>query len=335
MKIGKLSAEDKRQTLRIRESCCIAFVAVLILCSFGVIKKIKYLEHCTQTVQLVIEPGISVMDARQMVEESAELETEYEFVFWGQSVKESVSDPCLAGNRTETNVILICGNSDLIFPEAGYMGLQDTASCLISSETAYALFGSCDVEGLEVVCGENTYRILDVIDLDQKLLVCQAEKTETSLLNRVSVVTGSEKSPAYLAEKFESRWCEGEYIDLELVLFLLKGLICAVYAVLLGGLILGIKKRKGIIFSACRLCSIVCCVVMILKNIFVPRDYLTDIASKIFWKELVESKICNFELFLMISKSVTDLSFIKEGLGIILLVIAVCGAAYMQRSVEK
>lgn len=335
MKGGSVFSAESRQTCRGGACCCVVFAILLILCSFGIENRVTYLEQYAQTVQLMVEPGIPVTDARQMIEESAGLEADYEFVFWRQGARESVSDPCLPGKQMETTVIFICGNSDLLFPEAGHMGLQDTASCLISSKTAYTLFGSCEVEGLEVVCGGNTYLILDVIELAQDLLVCVAEASENQLLDRVSIATRSEKSPVYLAEEFESRWCEGDYIDLELILFLLKGGICIVYAVLLCGVLLGIRKRKGMIFLICRLSGMLCCGVMILKNLFVPADYLTNISDKMFWKELIESKVYHFELFLIAEKSMMDLSFIKAIIIIFLLIIAVCGTAYMQKAAEQ
>lgn len=176
----------------------------------------------------------------------------------------------------------------------------------------------------------------DSLDMEyEDLFVCQAKDTEEIQMNRASVVSYSEKSPAYLAEEFASRWCGGKYVDLELILFLLKGLVCVAYAVLLCAMFPGIRKRTGIVSGACRWCSVGCCAVMFLKHIFVPRDYLTDIASKTFWKGLTESKIANFEWFLMMEKSVPDLTFLEDGILVPVLVIAVCGAVCMQRAVDS
>lgn len=318
------------------------FAAAFLSFSICIMRKVERIEQSCSLVQLVLCDELSPEEACWMQQQKSELEMDYDFVIWSQEMGGVIYAPSLEEKALDVNVIRTCGNTSLLFDNAMFLDVQDVSACLVSSQAANLLFGTEKVKGLSVRYKEKVYIVADVVDSSQNFFVYQAapgETGETDGLTRVSIRSSVEKTPAFVAEEFSSEWCEGTLVDWEFVLFLEKGVVCMVYTALLLSLLWEIKRGIRGVYGKNRmafgfwLSGSICCLVMIGKHMFLPRDYLTDISSRIFWQQLAEGKKTGFLFFLMIEKSVQEAVVIREMLEVGMLLLAVCLIGYFTEKI--
>lgn len=84
----------------------------------------------------------------------------------------------LAQELMVTEVSLI-GNSGILFPNQTILNYEDMETCLISSGTAYALFGTDQLTEAVVSMGEKEYLVVDVIKTKQCLFVHESRELKS------------------------------------------------------------------------------------------------------------------------------------------------------------
>ena len=119
-------------------------------------------------VRFYLEQPISGSEAVKIVESSQEREESKEedneqitdFCIWGQRERAVLSNDNLSRNIL-ANVIMMCGNPELLFEDCRVPGREDLQGCLIDQESAWQLFGSSNVVGKEITYNGKNYTIRD------------------------------------------------------------------------------------------------------------------------------------------------------------------------------
>ena len=108
-----------------------------------------------------------------------------DIVFWTEKDKEVVNN--FNGSRnSELSIMYKAGKSSLLYPECKELLNTDTSGCLLSTKSAYALFGSREVIGLSVFCGEKEYIIRDIINCEEEMMVLNAAKEDDIIFSHLS-----------------------------------------------------------------------------------------------------------------------------------------------------
>ncbi len=125
-----------------------------------------------------ISEGLEVMRQR---EEALENEGEQEeglppaLCLWGQKTEVMLENKNLS-KAAQATAILLCGEPGLVFDGCQVPVQGDRDGCVISEGTAWELFGSIQVEGMEVSYGEAAYVIRQVLPIQGNIIAFQAAK---------------------------------------------------------------------------------------------------------------------------------------------------------------
>lgn len=120
-----------------------------ILFAMGAARAEKCADAVWQNPVLYLEKPISAEDAQNIAESAV-------FTAWGETADQTVTDPDL-GKSVQTNVVWLYGSSEWILPSSAVLPEDDGKGCLIGENTAWKLFGSTNVTGLQICVDDQTY----------------------------------------------------------------------------------------------------------------------------------------------------------------------------------
>lgn len=121
-------------------------------------------------------------DEKERALEENETEEMPKFCIWGQKEKETITNEDLS-RSIQTDVVLFCGNPELLFEDCRVPARRDSQGCLIDEGTAWELFGSANVEGKEISYQGKSYTIRKVIPGKEKIFalqICSLVEHETA-----------------------------------------------------------------------------------------------------------------------------------------------------------
>ena len=96
---------------------------------------------------------------------------------WGEK-KQAVLENKNLSRKTEADVILFCGDIELLIEGYRVPATDDIRGCLVDEQTAWELFGDSQITGMEVTCEGIPYMIRKVIPGEKKIAVFPAGSME-------------------------------------------------------------------------------------------------------------------------------------------------------------
>lgn len=141
-------------------------------------------------VTMYLETPLQERDAEALFERESLQEDAAAFTVWGELADQRILDPDLA-RSIKADVVILCGESERLLPQAPVLFSDDTKGCLIGEETAWELFGSTKVIGDEIRIGNEIRLIRGVMDWPKEGVVI------TGSLQGITEGTGDEKCSFY------------------------------------------------------------------------------------------------------------------------------------------
>lgn len=279
--------------------------------------------------------------------DESEKEEMPKFCIWRQKEKETITNEDLS-RSVQTDVVLFCGNPELLFEDCRVPARRDSQGCLIDEGTAWELFGSANVEGKEISYQGKSYTIRKVIPGEEKIFalqICSLVEHETTkdglppegetlkdrqpdgtkediVLNRLTVQKTAEKS----WQDVELMW-SGQYglsvtvLDVEL----LKGIggFCVLLVPVtscicfLCYLFCQYRQQKRPVWkavvAALGFTLAVCFFLLLKEQINIPDDYIpTRWSDFSFWTELWKQKQEAIRLLFQIPKTDLDIVWLES-----------------------
>lgn len=141
-------------------------------------------------------------EAFAMQERNKESENPFSFTLWGSKKQQEI---CFQeyGRKKNVEILFICGDSSLLFPAGSSLGESDQASCLLSGDLAYELFGSRDVAGLKVLYGSKEYTIKGILQQAQQIMVIQADDKTENIMDAAALWIPKGRLASLAAADFE------------------------------------------------------------------------------------------------------------------------------------
>lgn len=297
-------------------------------------------------VRFYLEQPISGSEAMAIArhsEEQEELKEEEseritDFCIWGQSERTVLTNQNLS-REILADVILMCGNPELLFEDCRVPGRDDLLGCLIDEQTAWQLFGSIDVEGKEITYNRRDYAIRKIIPGTAGIAAFQVsrqsetrKKTENdnsleplqsaeSQLDRLTVRTPKDGTIQALQEAWVNQYGYNvKLLDMELLRGLAGGCVllfpltvCIFFGVYLYHQYKKQEKLVGKIAIVGLILVLTAMVWFFLKRwVRIPDDYIPTKWSQFsFWTVLWEQKLEQGKLLLKMPKSVLDYGWIS------------------------
>lgn len=264
-----------------------------------------------------------------------------DFCIWGQKDQVLLTNENLS-RVTQADVILFCGNVELLFQNCRTPEREDLQGCLVDEETAWNLFGSIQVIGKEITYEKRPYIIRNVISGKNGIAAFpaaggkaaggtaaptdqgQSIQTEEKVLNRVTIKKPQPQSVSEVKAGWESRCgMELKILDLELLrglegicVFLVPITVCVVFLHNLCSQYRKEESWKGRAVTLCLILLFVLSAFMLYGRwVQIPDDYIPPKWSDFeFWSQLIEQKQQSLRLLLRVSKTALDDGWGRNGL---------------------
>ena len=150
-----------------------------ILFAMGAARAEKCADAVWQNPVLYLEKPISAEDAQNIAESAV-------FTAWGETADQTVTDPDL-GKSVQTNVVWLYGSSEWILPSSAVLPEDDGKGCLIGENTAWKLFGSTNVTGLQICVDDQTRTIRGVVQQPENGVYLQGTEQKKKVFRRLTL----------------------------------------------------------------------------------------------------------------------------------------------------
>lgn len=250
------------------------------------------------------------------------LDTEpIDIILWTQKNSQTISMEEPVEKAITANIILLCGNPQLLTGNYNVPQLGDTKSCLIDGNTACKLFGNRNVTGCSIIYEGETYSIGGVLNAPKSTVVIQMPWGNKEGFTRVTVADNgnltSRDVQYILQSRYQLRVTEIRWIFLRsIVKFLFCLVTMAVYINLTRSLLLTrIATPKGTkhIFQIAEMIIGIAILLLELRTtglMFIPTDFIPAKWSDFsFYKALLDTWIDGMESFLKMSLSTIEVQW--------------------------
>lgn len=153
------------------------FTAVLF--AMGAARAEKCADAVWQNPVLYLEKPISAGDAQNIAESAV-------FTAWGETADQTVTDPDL-GKSVQTNVVWLYGSSEWILPSSAVLPEDDGKGCLIGENTAWKLFGSTNVTGLQIYVNHQMRTIRGIVQQPESGVYLQRTEQKKKVFRRLTL----------------------------------------------------------------------------------------------------------------------------------------------------
>lgn len=201
-----------KENVNIKQIRNMSVGAILVIVMFwgylSSLQSLWKLKQSSQYAMLYYEDmtiGFSRESAVTALEENAKSNIPMRFVFWKQKSSKNVAAVGLK-NYVETDVMAVCGRTDILYRGTAVLDVKSLRVCLISSTLAFRLFGNSNVDGMEVMLEDKTYEIAGVADSEKAFLVYEPDENETVIFDRVTVYGEDADSAEELSVKFKGQY---------------------------------------------------------------------------------------------------------------------------------
>lgn len=181
---------------------CLALAGILMYSGARDRKKAAALE---QNAVLTLASPVDRETVKQMRLTEAEQEKGVSFTAWAQEENKTVNAEA-TGRTKQVDLLWICGSSQQLLPYGAILNPEDDQGCLLDEETAAALFGSSQVEGMSLQVEGREWVIRGVFPSPRKLLILQdTREGEGIAWNRITVSPKPGQSVRSAGEEFSVR----------------------------------------------------------------------------------------------------------------------------------
>lgn len=304
-------------------------------------------------VPFCLEQSISGQEAAEILKQDEEFTRENDHekpeaisgvCIWGEK-KQAVLTNRNLSRSADADIILFCGDIELLFEDCRVPAKDDMKGCLVDEQTAWELFGDSEITGKEITCEGLPYMIRKVIPGEKKIAVFPAgsmkgqrsgvqdgleagtgqgkENPENdSCLSRITVLKPETVSMNDLKSALYSRYgVTAILLDVQLLRGI-SGFFVLLVPVIVCGIVLWnfyqrYQKQQEWIWktatAAAALVLLVLAVLFIRQWIQIPYDYIPEKWSDFsFWTELWKEKADSMEYLMKIKKSILELDWISS-----------------------
>lgn len=118
----------------------------------------------------------------------------------GETADQTVTNPDL-GKSVQTNVVWLYGSSEWILPASAVLPADDGKGCLIGKNTAWKLFGSTSVTGLQICVDHQTRTIRGVVKQPESGVYLQGTEQKRKVFRRLTLASDKmEKAQNFLLQ---------------------------------------------------------------------------------------------------------------------------------------
>jgi len=107
---------------------------------------------------------------------------------------------------TRADAIVICGSPALLLESSGYLDIDDKKGCLISSDTAFELFGSTDIIGKSIEYSEREFIIRGILKDGKDTIIHQADSKTEAVMDAAAVHIPENKTAESIMQVFRERY---------------------------------------------------------------------------------------------------------------------------------
>ena len=181
---------------------CFICLALAVLLLWHGVRMGERAKHLEQNGTLLLTETLSRERLEQMREAEGLQEDSMVFTAWREEkeVYLSAENPA---RSTQAKALWIDGPSELLLPFGKRLKETDTEGCLIDEGTAQELFGSVQVEGLTLSCGDRERLVQGVFPFPEKLVILQDTGEEAKGdWDRITIQSKDGQPVKDLGEKF-------------------------------------------------------------------------------------------------------------------------------------
>lgn len=252
-------------------------------------------------------PVITGEDVRKIFNED---KRDYDLVFWKEDMNRMITNPVLKKTK-EVTVIQAYGNIKILFPDASYLYTGDLQGCVIDKTTAFELFGTINIDNVEIIYDNKSYYIRDTFDA--KIPICIFENNSKDA--EFDTITFSK--PVSTDMFNTSYGMNLKYIERDLIIEILRASLIILILFLLveisikTGIFTKIKKDdKGNIKYTIACVVIIGGIVLFFYYINTTLEELpTKWSDFSFWREYSEKKKDQFDYQMRVPVKATEIQF--------------------------
>lgn len=149
-------------------------------------------QQAAKTVTVILNGKALEYDQAALICEQEKKQTApLETCFWGEVYQQDVSCPETGKSCSLTEIVTI-GNTQLIRPEIGALVWQKEG-CYVDSCTAEELFGTGQVKGQMIRCGDRSFTVYGVFKSYRKLMIRQCVQEDGSILQTAVLRQGQKR----------------------------------------------------------------------------------------------------------------------------------------------
>lgn len=226
-----------------------------------------------------------------------------ELVAWNDRGNEQICSTDLE-KYASAQVIGICGNSEYLFPENAALWYEEKNACLVSEDIAFEIFGTIDIIGLNLMIGDEIYKIAGVMEKEKNTVVME-ENSKLAYYNCITILKENNVSSKQMLETIQLLYRIEKNIDYEYMFFemgleikLVVGLIfIIIYNTILTEVRCNIheNKRTLVIVKVFGVAIFFVWIWLIRENMDIPIDMIPDKWSDFsfwsdWWAELLEQR---------------------------------------------
>lgn len=192
----------------------IVLAAVFIACILLIYMHNQTIEKQSKRIQVLLADSVKASDAYQMARQGNNQVLGQEIVFCKQDLLERISSPDLGNRSIQTEVLVLCGKSSILFDSSMGLEYSDTNCCLLSYGAAYELFGIKEVaKGTSLTYQGQVFKIVGSIPSEKNVMVYEVSKDSDVLFETVVIDNRGGKDSDYLLEQFGVLF--GAYIKID------------------------------------------------------------------------------------------------------------------------
>jgi len=198
----------------------------MVLCIYFFVLSMIYihqlLPYSSMATLINIEGGLTMHQVEEMQKQNAQMVDSANFVAWGNVENQEIKSEELS-HRKRVDVIVVSGESRILFPSSGRLSLEDKHGCLIDRDSAVLLFGTPEVVGLPINYNGTVYTIRGILrDGENTLVIQMNNQVAEPILDTISIQVHSEEPINLIKNNFEMQYnIRGSSIDYHIFTWLL------------------------------------------------------------------------------------------------------------------
>ena len=275
------------------------------------------------------EPSVSVFlsgtypekeQAEEIVKTLEQTEAETCACFYWDGGMTTLTEPDY-GRSAQVMAAGIVGDGSLYDKRIRGFWEKDKEGCVIDGDTAWKLFGTREAEGRQLVYGEKTYQVRQVLPWKQRMILIRPEKEET-MYTRV-FLKNERLQDSKTAEQFLMAYgLNGMVVDSGFLMSTARMFLLIFPGIVLGILFLKANQErrlcrgeKGALWMWTGACVLIvaAAAVLLWKNMEIPQEWIPSRWSDFqFWSDKFRQLEEKVRLFLMLPKTVGQAENILE-----------------------